>query len=163
MHIFSILNFPLLHSIFIQDECLDLPPITRKTIKIEVEESVLDEYQNIIATMKQKVKSNYKKQYAQNNNNNNHNNEMDNSGSGCRDSSCLELMSQLRMFSSKAKVLWFSFCLFLCFYFFCISLFVFLLSVFFFHFFHFFQFFYSFLFFIFILFITFQRYQEHLC
>jgi hypothetical protein len=63
--------------------------LTRSTIKVDISEDAVVEYDTIISNMKQKMKSSYSRQ-------NNHLNG--------GNSACLEMMSQLRIFSSKSKV-----------------------------------------------------------
>ena len=66
--------------------------MTRRTVKIKIPCNVLAEYNQIIQKMKVKMKSSYAR----------HGGEGGNGPGG--NSSCLEMMSQLRMFSSKSKV-----------------------------------------------------------
>ena len=86
--------------IFFKEECLDLPPLVRTIVKIEICKDIIEEYENIIRSMKSKM--NKKSFYSGQNNNNEENNSRGNSYAG--NSSSLEMMSQLRIFTSKSKV-----------------------------------------------------------
>ena len=71
---------------------MDLPALTRKTVKIDISTEITAQYDGIISTMKKKMKSNYP------------GNNVGPHGGGNGNSNCLEMMSQLRIFTSKAKV-----------------------------------------------------------
>ena len=66
--------------------------MTRRTVKIEIPCNIQEEYNQIIQKMKNKMKSNYLRNRG----------EAGNIPGG--NSSCLEMISQLRLFSSKSKV-----------------------------------------------------------
>ena len=72
----------------------------RTIVKIEICKDIIEEYENIIRSMKSKM--NKKSFYSGQNNNNEENNSRGNSYAG--NSSSLEMMSQLRIFTSKSKV-----------------------------------------------------------
>ena len=75
----------------------------RTIVKIDISEEMKEKYDDIIRTMKSKInmKSNYARKANDTNNNDDRNHEF-NSYAG--DSSSLEMMAQLRSFSSKSKV-----------------------------------------------------------
>jgi SNF2 family DNA or RNA helicase len=45
-----------------KEECLDLPPLIRKSIKIDISDELNEEYERIIDTMKTKIKLTHTKQ-----------------------------------------------------------------------------------------------------
>ena len=68
---------------------MDLPPLHRKLVQLSIPQPVIDEYEGIIENMKRRSKGGA------------------GSGSGAAskgNSTALELMSQLRLFSSREKV-----------------------------------------------------------
>ena len=69
-----------------KEECLDIPLLTRRSVKVDVGDDDQAEYDTILADMKQQVKASHVK------------------GNGAKNGCALSMMSELRALVSKAKV-----------------------------------------------------------